>query len=217
MMFGFTYPAEAYWRPLLAFVVMLVAIAPVLFSQYVPRKLLLLTALYPFIAFWLIWGGSLWTPLMILAAIIGTGLVFRVVEGLNVDLRRILAGVIGVGAAVGLAYLLFQGAKELWFISNSVGSGTAVSMVSGLLFKAASLFMFVFFIPMGIFVGYAIYSDAEKGGLVTVVTAIAALYVFVSFVAGPLSNGLNSIIPIELEAVPSRDMGGYMLNMILGV
>ena len=217
MMFGFTYPSEAYWRPLLAFLVMLVAIAPVLFSQYVPRKLLLLTALYPFIAFWLIWGGSLWTPLMILAAIIGTGLVFRFVEGLNVDMRRILAGVIGAGAAVGLAYLLYQGAKELWFISNSVGEGTIVSMISGLIFKAASIFMFVFFIPMGIFVGYAIYNDAEQGGLVTVVSALAALYVFVAFLAGPLANGVNSVIPIELEAVPSRDMGGYMLNMILGV
>ena len=217
MMFGFTYPSESYWRPILAFLIMLVAIAPVLFSQFVPRKLLFLTALYPFIAFWLIWGGSLWTPLMILAAIIGTGVVFRIVEGLNVDMRRILAAVIGVGAAVGLAYLLFQGAKELWFISNSVGDSSIVSTISGLIFKAASIFMFVFFIPMGIFVGYAIYNDAEKGGLVTVVSALAALYVFVTFLSSPLANGLNSIIPIELEAVPSRDMGGYMLNMILGV
>ena len=216
MMFGFTYPQDSYWRPVVAFLLMLVAIAPVLFGQFFPRKMLFFTALYPFIGFWLIWGGSLWVPLMILASIIAMLVIFRVVEGLNVDARRILAAIIGVGAAIGLAYLLFQGATELWFISNSVGGGSIISTISGLVFKAASIFMFVFFIPMGIFVGYAIYNDAEGGGLVTVVTALAALYVCVSYLAGPIAGAFNSIIPIELEAVPSRDMGGYMLNMILG-
>jgi len=38
-----------------------------------------------------------------------------------------------------------------------------------------------------------------------------------AYALGPVSGAINGIIPIELEAVPSRDMGGYMLNMILGV
>jgi general L-amino acid transport system permease protein len=37
-MFGF-YPAELYWRPTLAFILMFVALAPILFSQ-LPRKIL---------------------------------------------------------------------------------------------------------------------------------------------------------------------------------
>ena len=59
--FGF-YPADLYWRPTLAFVLMLVAIWPVLFSS-APRPLLILTAVYPMVGYWLIWGGSVWGPL----------------------------------------------------------------------------------------------------------------------------------------------------------
>ena len=61
---------------------------------------------------------------MILAAIIATIFVFRLVEGLDVNLRKGLAAIVGIGAALGLAYLLLQGAIELWFISNSVGTGS---------------------------------------------------------------------------------------------
>jgi len=61
LLFGF-YPRDMYWRPISAFVLLGLAIAPVLFGK-LPRKLLIFSALYPFIAFWLIWGGTLWTPL----------------------------------------------------------------------------------------------------------------------------------------------------------
>ena len=39
LMFGF-YPAELYWRPVLTFVLLLVAVSPVLFADYVPSKIL---------------------------------------------------------------------------------------------------------------------------------------------------------------------------------
>jgi len=51
-----------YWRPILAFVLMFVALAPVLYSDQVPRQFLGFTAIYPFLAAWLIWGGAVWTP-----------------------------------------------------------------------------------------------------------------------------------------------------------
>jgi len=196
---------------------MLVSVAPVLFSNYVPRKMLLLTFLYPFIGFWLIWGGSLWVPLTVLGIIIATVMMFRLLEGLELEPRRLVAAVVGIGAALGLAYLLFLGAKELWFISNSIGTGGIFTGLVGLLFKAASIFMFVFFIPMGIFVGYAIYNDAESGGgLVTVVSTVFLFFGALAFLLGPVSGAINSVIPLELQAVPSRDMGGYMLCLILG-
>lgn len=66
LMFGF-YPEELYWRPTLAFLLLGVALAPVLFSDYVSPKLYWFTAIYPLLAFWLLWGGSIWTPLMVLA------------------------------------------------------------------------------------------------------------------------------------------------------
>lgn len=65
LLFGF-YPQELYWRPILAIILMLGAIAPVLFNS-IPRKTLWFSALYPFIGFWLFWGGSLWLPIAVIA------------------------------------------------------------------------------------------------------------------------------------------------------
>jgi general L-amino acid transport system permease protein len=55
LLFGIAYPNDQYWRPTLAFLLLFGALAPVLFPK-APRQLLILTGLYPFIAFWLIWG-----------------------------------------------------------------------------------------------------------------------------------------------------------------
>ncbi|MBN9889647.1 amino acid ABC transporter permease [Salipiger abyssi] len=63
LLFGF-YPPELYWRPVLAFVVFLMAIAPVLFAS-LPRKMLWGSLLAPFVLFWLIWGGSAWMPVAV--------------------------------------------------------------------------------------------------------------------------------------------------------
>jgi len=99
-----------------------------------PRQLLLVTGLYPFVAFWLIWGGTLLTPIVAL-----------------------------VGVAVG--YVVFER-----LVTNSFAAG--------------------FF-----------------GG----VGAAAVTWWLGGYVSGAMPGFL------ALEAVPSRDMGGFMLNMILGV
>ncbi|MCL4111694.1 UNVERIFIED_CONTAM: hypothetical protein GTU68_023650 [Idotea baltica] len=137
LLFGFKYPATDYWRPTLAFVLLLISAAPALFSAYFPRKMLILTALYPFVAYWLVWGGTLWLPLAVLAAILLTMAIFQFVTiKIDVSMRKVLAAVVGLLAT-----------------------------------------------------GYAL---------------------------GPVVAGLNSIIPLDLLVVPSRDMGGYMLCLILG-
>ncbi|MGC1504187.1 MAG: amino acid ABC transporter permease [Sulfitobacter sp.] len=134
LIFGYSYPADEYWRPTLAFVIMLVAIAPVLFFD-LPRKLLIVTALFPFVAYWLIWGGTIWTPIFAM-----------------------------VGFAVG--YLIYAR-----FVTRSFA--------------------------LGFFGGIA-----------------AAIVTW--FIAGFI---VPALAPEEtfLSAVPSRDLGGYMLNMMLGV
>jgi len=63
LLFGF-YPNDAYWRPVMALVAFLVAIAPVLFVS-LPRKLLWFSAASPFVMFSLLWGGSIWGPLTV--------------------------------------------------------------------------------------------------------------------------------------------------------
>jgi len=64
LIYGF-YPSELYWRPNLAFIGMLVALAPVLFNS-LPRKMLWFSVAFPFIAFWLLWGGSIFLPIGIM-------------------------------------------------------------------------------------------------------------------------------------------------------
>ena len=134
LLFGFKYPPDQYWRPLLAFILMFVALAPVLFFD-LPRKLLIVTALFPFIAFYLIWGGTIWTPVFALLGVIAGYFVYSELVAKNFAL-----GFFGGVATAIVAWLV---------------AGWVVPMVAP---------------------------------------------------ADPF-----------LEAVPSRDMGGYMLNMMLGV
>ncbi len=135
LLYGF-YPVEGYWRANLALVGMLLAIAPILFSQ-VPRKLLWLSALYPFLGFWLIWGGSLWFPISALLGFVVGGIAFR----LMVEKSTVLAAAAG-----------FVVAWLWWF-----------------------------------------------------------------FAAGPVDEGLSAVLPIALESVQSRDVGGFLLSIIIGI
>ncbi len=68
LLFGF-YPKELYWRPILAFILLGAAIAPVLFDK-IPRKMLIFSAIYPFLGFWLVWGGSVWFPICVMLAFV---------------------------------------------------------------------------------------------------------------------------------------------------
>ncbi|GHA50043.1 amino acid ABC transporter permease [Amylibacter ulvae] len=77
LIYGF-YPPELYWRPNLAFILMLVALAPVLFDK-LPRKMLWFSAVYPFLCFWLLWGGSIWLPLSIVAGFVLGGFAFKLI------------------------------------------------------------------------------------------------------------------------------------------
>lgn len=132
LLFGFKYPSEGYWRPTLAFVFLIVALAPVLYPA-APRKMLFFTGLYPFIAFWLIWGGTILLPLMVLIGVIAGFFAFKRFER----------------------------------------QSFAMGMLAGLLAAVVVIW---------------------AGGLIP------------------------SLLPnfLALEAVPSRDLGGFMLNMILG-
>ena len=134
LLFGFQYPQAEYWRPTLALALLFVALAPVLFPR-APRRLLVFSALYPFLAYWLIWGGSAWTPVF---ALLG-----------------LLAGY--------LAYARL--------------------------------------LPRS-------FAMAFAGG------AVAAIAVWST--GRVIIDPLTAALPVALYAVPSREMGGFMLNMMLG-
>ncbi|EKE67685.1 amino acid ABC transporter permease [Celeribacter baekdonensis] len=64
IVYGTFFPSSEYWRTHVAFVLLILAILPVLFDA-LPRKMMWITVAYPFVMVWLIWGGSLWGPLSV--------------------------------------------------------------------------------------------------------------------------------------------------------
>ncbi|MEM8959566.1 MAG: amino acid ABC transporter permease [Pseudomonadota bacterium] len=134
LLFG-NYPAEHYDRASLAFVLLFVALAPVLFFD-LPRKLLWFTGLFPFIAYWLIWGGSIWVPVLALAGVV-----------------------------------------------------------------------------LGFFVYRAL---ADRSFFGAIIAGIAATLFFAIVMLGPVAGVLTSVLNISLDPVESRQIGGFMINFILG-
>ena len=103
-MFGF-YPSELYWRPLLAFALMFVAMAPVLFSA-LPRKMLWLSAAYPVVAYFLIWGGMGLEP----------------VESSQIGgfLLSVIIGVTGIAASLPIGIVLALGRQSSMFFIKTI-------------------------------------------------------------------------------------------------
>ncbi|MEM8992563.1 MAG: amino acid ABC transporter permease [Pseudomonadota bacterium] len=114
--YGF-YPEELRWRPNLAFVLLLVALVPALFDNVPYRGLgLMFSALYPVVAYFLIWGGSVWGPLLLLAAPMVAYAAF-------VGIRRLIDGPFAaIGAFVAaLLWLLFVVAPADGAITRAIG------------------------------------------------------------------------------------------------
>lgn len=130
--FGF-YPADLYWRPILAFALFFVALAPVLFAS-LPRKLLVFTALYPFLAVWLVWGGAFWSPLLVLAGFLvgAAGFIFG---------SRIGGPALGVIAAVLVAAVWWLILTPMigGALNTAVGSSRLAASMASLTERAAAL------------------------------------------------------------------------------
>ena len=106
-LFGF-YPSDQYWRPTVTFFLMLVAIAPVLF-QSVPRRFFWFSAAFPVIAYWLIWGGTLWMPVMVAASVlVGYAAHMVATPRLGAFGGGVVAVVVGLFWATGVAGPLAQ-------------------------------------------------------------------------------------------------------------
>lgn len=90
-MFGF-YPVDLYWRPTLACILMFVALAPVLFSN-LPRQMLWFSIAFPGVAFWLLWGGSLFVPIAIYLGFVAAYLAWWATWRYGAALLAPLAGV----------------------------------------------------------------------------------------------------------------------------
>lgn len=100
LLFGY-YPSELYWRPVLALFIFLAGLSPILFDR-VPKKMMIVTAVAPFLCFWLLWGGSIWLPISTaLGFVVG-----YVAYGPMTKAFGALAGIIGA-IVLPLVYWLF--------------------------------------------------------------------------------------------------------------
>lgn len=137
LLYGF-YPDNLYWRVNLSLVLTLAALAPILFSERAPKQMIYLTAAYPFLMPWLLWGGSIWNP---------------------------------ITAALGFVIGYFA---------------------------------------------YRILTD-KLGGLAGLILSVVAALVWWFVLAAPVANALASVIPLAIESVQSRQFGGFMLALLLGI
>ena len=96
LLFGF-YPPEEYWRPVLAFVLLFVALAPILFAEKVPGQMMWFSFAYPFLAVWLIWGGSFWTPIFVAFGFVAGFIALKVLSKVT---GPILANLLALVAAL---------------------------------------------------------------------------------------------------------------------
>ncbi len=137
LLYGF-YPDHLYWRVNLTLVLTLAALAPVLFSEKAPRQLLYLTMAYPFLMPWLLWGGSIWGPIVV---------------------------------------------------------------------------------ALGFVIGYFVYRVVTEaaGELIALIAGVAAALIWWMVLSGVVVSGLDSVLPIGIEAVESRKFGGFMLAVLLGI
>ncbi len=147
----------AYFRVNLTFVLMLVAIAPLLFPS-LPRKIIWFSAFFPFLAFWLLWGGSIWPPLMALAGFALGAVAFGII-GKAVNS---LAGVIAAIAVPVLWWLLLSSSVAdilhsiapigILDVASDRFGGFTLSIIIGVTGIALSL-------PMGILLALGRQSD----------------------------------------------------------
>ncbi|WP_022704909.1 amino acid ABC transporter permease [Pseudorhodobacter ferrugineus] len=107
-----------YWRPSLTFILMVAALVPVLFDA-IPRKALWFSAAFPFLAFWLLWGGSIWFPVF---AMMG----FAVGYIAFIALQRISSLAATVGAVLAPVIWWFFLAEP---IGDAVASAIPISLV----------------------------------------------------------------------------------------
>ncbi|MEM9710340.1 MAG: amino acid ABC transporter permease [Pseudomonadota bacterium] len=217
MVFGI-YPTDLYWRPVTAFVLLFVAFAPVLF-QSVPRQVLYFTGLYPFLAYWLIWGGSVLVPILVLLGFVVGYLVYSRL----VDQSFAMGFVGGVAAAIVFWVLAFSllperaGFLALEPVATRQVGGFMLNMILGVVCVSLSL-------PLGIVLALGRQSSMPIIKWICVifiefvrgVPLITLLFVANVVLAYFLPPGTNFDLILRVIIMITMFAGAYIAEVIRG-
>lgn len=197
LMFGF-YPSELYWRPILSFALMFVAVIPVLFNMISRRMNWFLLALVVFLATLAFSGIFAW--ILMLAS--GLGVLY-------------LAYTLVATNKADRAEQLAAGAKRL---PNPLMFTAAFPFIFPWLLWGGSLWVPIG-AALGFVVGYIAYTTLTRtiGGLVGLIGGVLLAVVWWMFLMGPFAQAAESVLPLSIEAVASRKFGGFMLSITIGV
>ena len=217
LLFGF-YPVEQYWRPLTAFGLLFVAVAPVLFTA-LPRRLLWVTALYPFLMPWLLWGGSVWSPVTVAIGFAIGAAAYRLLSGLAGAIAAIVLPVLWWLFLAGPAASLLQGVLPLGIVPvpSRLFGGFMLSLTIGVVGIALSL-------PLGIVLALGRRSDllivrSLSVGFIEFIRGVPLITLL--FVASTLLNifmppGTNFDIILRVIIMVTLFAAAYMAEVVRG-
>ena len=183
-LYGF-YPDVSYWRPNLAFVLLIVAITPIFWSTMPARKhFFMLSALYPFIAFWLLYGGFGLDPIP--SSKIG---------GVTLTLTL---GVMGIALSLPIGILLALGRRSTTMPTVSLFCVLFIEFIRGVP-MIALLFMATVVLPLFLPPG----TDIEQlSRVIFIVVLFASVYM-----AETIRGGLQAISKGQYEAADALGLG----------
>jgi general L-amino acid transport system permease protein len=206
LLFGF-YPPHLYWRPVLALILLLAALGPILFPA-LPRRLLWFSVAYPFVAYLLLWGGSIWLPVSAAMGFVAAGAVLvllRPLGTLPATLAAFLAPVLWWVIAAGPFAAAMTGILPLGIdaVRSDRFGGFLISLVIGVSGITLSL-------PLGILLALGRRSD--------MILIRAVCVTFIEFIRGvPLITLLFSASLLLNYLLPPGTSFDLILRVIIMV
>ena len=220
LLFG-AYPPALYWRPILAFVLLFVALAPLLFTN-LPRRLLWFSAAYPFIGYWLIWGGTPWFVVSAALGFVAGGIAYRALEGRGGALPLIAGALAAVLWWVFLSVPVREALNAalpvgITFVRSSDLGGFLISMIIGVSGIALSL-------PLGILLALGRRSDMPivKSSCVVIIEFIRGVpLITLLFTASLLLNyflppGTNFDLILRVIIMVTIFSAAYIAEVVRG-
>jgi len=221
LLFGF-YPPEGYWRVILALVLVGAGLAPVLFDK-APRKLLIVTGLFPFIVPFLLWGGLVWPYVGVLLGFVVGYFTLKYATEVLGDLMALIAAVVAA-----FVWWLFLSGPIMGALGNilPIGLESVESRQFGGLMLAITIGLTAILasLPIGILLALGRQSDllivkAMCIGFIEFIRGVPLITLL--FVASTLLNiflppGTNFDIIVRVIIMVTLFASAYMAEVVRG-